>query len=68
MEHILLTHNVKVCLVVVYIVVALINVIALGLKFMKKNVENFITRMKSFWIILILFTLAFCINLSLIHI
>lgn len=62
MEHILLTHNVKVCLVVVYIVVALINVIALGLKFMKKNVENFITRMKSFWIILILFTLAFCIN------
>ena len=36
MEHILLTHNVKVCLVVVYIVVALIYVIALGLKFMKK--------------------------------
>lgn len=62
MEHILLTHNVKVCLVVVYILVALINITALILKFMKKNVANFITRMKSFWIILILFTLAFCIN------
>lgn len=62
MEHILLTHNVKVCLFVVYILVALINITALILKFMKKNVANFITRMKSFWIILILFTLAFCIN------
>lgn len=62
MEHILLTHNVKVCLIVVYAAVIFINVFAYVLKFFKKNTENFITRMKSFWIILILFTLAFCFN------
>lgn len=59
----LLTHNVKVGIVVVYAFVAFINIFAYLLKALfKKNTDNFLIRMKSFWIIVVLFTIAFSFN------
>ena len=62
MNTITLTYNVKFCILLLYLVLALITIAAYILGFMKKNVENFKTRMKSFWIIVILFTAAFMFN------
>ncbi len=59
----LLTPNVKVGIVVVYAFVAFINIFAYLLKALfKKNTDNFLIRMKSFWIIVVLFTIAFSFN------
>ena len=62
MNTITLTYNVKFCILLLYLVLALITGAAYILGFMKKDVENFKTRMKSFWIIVILFTAAFMFN------
>lgn len=62
MNTITLTYNVKFCILLLYLVLALITIAAYILGFMKKDVENFKTRMKSFWIIVILFTAAFMFN------
>ncbi len=62
MEPIYLTHNVKLGIVILYAVLFIITATAYILGFLKKNVENFKTRMKSFWIIVFLFTIAFMFN------
>ncbi len=62
MEKILITDNVKICVVVLYAVLFLMTAAAYILGALKKNTENFKTRMNSFWIIVILFTAAFMYN------
>ncbi len=62
MENIYLTSNVKLCIIILYAVLFLITLSAYILGFLKKDTTNFKTRMKSFWIIVILFTLAFGFN------
>ena len=63
MEHFVLTHNIKVALVVLYLIIFFL----LGLvKFLeivfKKDLENMWIRLKSFFLIVIFFTAAFCFN------
>lgn len=62
MESIYLTANVKYSIIILYSVLIIITISAYILGFLKKNVENFKTRMKSFWIIVFLFTGAFMFN------
>lgn len=62
MEQILLTTNVKIILIGMYIALFGISAITFILQLMKKDVENFKIRMKSFWIIAIMFTIALCFN------
>lgn len=62
MESIYLTDNVKYSIIILYAVLLIITAAAYILGFMKKNVENFKIRMKSFWIIVFLFTGAFMFN------
>ena len=64
MEKLLITHNVKFCIFIVY---AIMLALTFGMNivgFIKKNADlsNFKQRMKSFWLIIILFTLAFAWN------
>lgn len=62
MEAIYLTENVKYCLKILYTVLIIITVIPYIMGLFNKNVENFKTRMKSFWIIVVLTTIAFMFN------
>ena len=62
MGSIYLTDNLKLCVIILYISLIIITAGAYVLKFLKKDASNFITRMKSFWIIVILFTAAFMFN------
>ncbi|HIS89334.1 TPA: phosphatidate cytidylyltransferase [Candidatus Avigastranaerophilus faecigallinarum] len=62
MEQILLTNNVKLCIIILYIVLFLITLYAYIMSKVKENSSNLFTRMKSFWIIVILFTIAFMFN------
>ena len=63
MEHFVLTHNVKIAIVILYSIIFLL----MGLvKFMqiafKKDLENMWIRLKSFCLIVLFFTAAFCFN------
>ena len=63
MEHFVLTHNVKIAFVILYSIIFLL----MGLvKFMqiafKKDMENMWIRLKSFCLIVLFFTVAFCFN------
>lgn len=63
MEHFVLTHNVKIAFVILYSIIFLL----MGLvKFMqiafKKDMENMWIRLKSFCLIVLFFTAAFCFN------
>ena len=63
MEHFVLTHNVKIAIVILYSIIFLL----MGLvKFMqiafKKDMENMWIRLKSFCLIVLFFTAAFCFN------
>ena len=62
MESIYLTDNIKLFVVILYAVLILITSAAYILGLMKKDTENFKTRMRSFWIIVFLFTAAFIFN------
>ena len=62
MEHIYLTDNVRLGIALLYTVLFVITAIAYILGFCKKNVDNFKIRMKSFWIIVFLYTIAFMFN------
>jgi len=62
-EHFVLTHNVKIAFVILYSIIFLL----MGLvKFMqiafKKDMENMWIRLKSFCLIVLFFTVAFCFN------
>lgn len=63
MEHFVFTHNLKTALVVLY---SIIFFLMIFVKFMtvvfKKDMENMWIRLKSFFLIVVLFTLAFCFN------
>ena len=54
-----ITDNLTVSLIVLYSFLILMSITGYVLKMLGKNVSNFIIRMKSFWVIIILFTLAF---------
>jgi len=62
MTSIYLTQNVKISVIILYAALFLITLSAYILGFFKKNVENFKIRMKSFWIIVFLFTVSFLFN------
>lgn len=63
MEHFVFTDNVKLALTILYSVIfalmAIVKVIALATK---KDMENMWVRLKSFFFIVLFFTLAFCFN------
>ena len=59
MEIFNVTTSLKIALAVLYAILVLMSVIGYGLKFAGKHVDNFIIRMRSFWIIILLFTGAF---------
>ncbi len=62
METIALTSNVKICIAALYAVLGIITIVAYVISFIKKGADNLKTRMKSFWIIVLLFTAAFMFN------
>lgn len=62
MEQIFVSGNVKICVYVLYAVLFIITASAYILSALGKNAENMKTRMKSFWVIVILFTIAFMFN------
>lgn len=64
MEQLLITHNVKICTLIIYAIMLLLTVGMNVVGFVKKqaDISNFRQRMKSFWLIVILFTLAFAWN------
>ncbi len=60
-----ITDNVRFCIEGLYVILFIITCFAYALGFIKKDkkdVANFKTRMKSFWVIVVLFTLAFIFN------
>lgn len=63
MEHFVFTHNVKIALVslysIIFLLMILVKVISIS---SKKDLENMWIRLKSFAMIVIFFTLAFCFN------
>lgn len=63
MEHFLLTHNVKVAFVILYSIIfllmAVVKIIAVAAK---KDMDNMWIRLKSFLLIVMFFTFAFCFN------
>lgn len=61
-EPILLTDNVKICVMCLYAFLFLMHIGAIFLKLLHKNVDNFLIRMKSFWFIVVLFTAPFILN------
>ncbi len=62
MHTIHLTSNLKLCSIIFYAVMILLTASAYILGFLKKDTRNFKTRLKSFWVIIILFTFAFMLN------
>lgn len=64
MEQLIITHNVKICTVIIYAIMILLTLIANIVGVIKKQADlsNFKQRMKSFWMIVILFTVAFAWN------
>ena len=63
MEHFVFTHNVKVALLVLYVFIFfLLGLIKFVQIAFKKDLENMWIRMKSFLLIVIFFTVAFCFN------
>lgn len=64
MEQLVITHNVKICTVIIYAIMLILTLGANIVGVIKKNdaLSNFKQRMKSFWMIVILFTVAFAWN------
>ena len=63
MEQLIITDNVKNCAYVVYSVMLVTTLIVYVLEWiLKKDLTNFKLRLKSFWLIVILFTVAFSFN------
>lgn len=64
MEQLVITQNVKFCTLIIYAIMILLTLIANVAGFIKKNADlsNFKQRMKSFWMIVILFTVTFAWN------
>lgn len=63
MEHFIFTHNVKLALLVLYaFVLFTLGGIAFAQKVFKKDLSNLWIRMKSFTVIILLFTIAFLFN------
>lgn len=63
MEHFVFTHNVKIALVALYgFIFALLAFIKIFSAITKKDMENWWIRTKSFFMIVLFFTLAFCFN------
>jgi len=64
MEQLVITHNVKICTVIIYVIMLALTLGANIVGFIKKKADlsNFKQRMKSFWMIVILFTITFAWN------
>lgn len=62
MEHLLMTHNVKVILAGLYVLLLGTMGILKIAQFMKKDVENYLTRARSFLFLTVIFTVAFFTN------
>jgi phosphatidate cytidylyltransferase len=63
MEPLVITDNVKNCAYAIYAVMLVATLIAYGAQWIfKKDMTNFKLRLKSFWLIVILFTAAFSFN------
>lgn len=64
MEQLVITQNVKFCTLIIYAIMFFLTLGAHIIGFIKKNADlsNFKQRMKSFWMIVILFTIAFAWN------
>ena len=62
MNEILITEHVRLSVYVLYAILASLTWFALYLKSKKKNVGNFITRLKTFWMIVVFLTVAFSFN------
>ena len=63
MEQLVITENVRSCAYVVYaVMLATTLVVYLSEWIFKKEMTNFKLRLKSFWLIVILFTVAFSFN------
>ena len=64
MEHIVITHNVKVTIAVVYgVILAAMGVLEIFKHFLKKDVENYLIRARSFLFIIVFFTLGYTSNM-----
>ena len=61
---ILATEHVKISVYILYAVLAFLTFLAFGMKLQKKNVDNFIIRLKTFWKIVIFLTIAFSFNFT----
>ena len=59
---ILVTEHVKTSVYVLYIVLSFLTLLAFGMKLQKKNVDNFLIRLKTFWKIVVFLTIAFSFN------
>jgi len=59
---ILLTEHVRISVWVLYGILSLLTFLGLCMKSKKKNVDNFLIRLKTFWKIVIFLTLAFSCN------
>lgn len=62
MNSIFITDNVKHCIIALYIVLFIITAYSYFISKTKENASNLFIRMKSFWVIVILFTTAFMFN------
>lgn len=62
MEHLVMTPNVKYAVIALYGVIFLAMGVLKFLQFMKKDVENFLIRLRAFFVMVLLFTGAFCSN------
>lgn len=63
MEQLVITENVRSCAYAVYAVMLTVTSIVYGAEWaLKKDLANFKLRLKSFWVIVILFTVAFSFN------
>ena len=62
-EHFVFTHNLKIALVILYSVIFfLLAGVKLIAVIFKKDMDNMWIRLKSFFVIVLFFTLAFCFN------
>ena len=64
MENLIITHNVKACTFIIYIIMLLLTIglNIVGLVNKKIDISNFRQRINSFWLIILLFTIAFAWN------
>ena len=63
MEHFVFTHNLKLALVVLYSIIFLLMIFVKVMSAVfKKDMENMWIRLKSFFLIVLFFTLTFCFN------